>query len=300
MDADTATPDAAASCRTAATPPVRTTASLPVRPDRRSGPAEDCGGRAAREQARPPAPAPWRVEWARSLPQVREAQRLRHQIFASELGARLQPPPGTPEGHDADEFDPHCEHLLVRATMPGQPPQVIGTYRVLTPDAARRTGGLYTDREFDLSPLDPHRRHLAEFGRACVHPAWRHGGVVLGLWGALAEFLVRQGLPAVVGCASVGLEDGGHRAASLWASVAREHLAPSDLQVLPRRPLPVDELDMRYPVEPPPLMKGYLRCGARVLGPPAWDPDFNVADFPMLLRLADLPSRYRRHLLGGA
>jgi putative hemolysin len=34
-----------------------------------------------------------------------------------------------------------------------------------------------------------------------------------------------------------------------------------------------------------------------VLGPPAWDPDFNMADLPVLLRLADLPARYRRHFL---
>ena len=48
----------------------------------------------------------------------------------------------------------------------------------------------------------------------------------------------------------------------------------------------------------PPLIKGYLRLGAQVLGPPAWDPDFHSADLPMLLRLAELPPRYRQHLLG--
>jgi putative hemolysin len=47
-----------------------------------------------------------------------------------------------------------------------------------------------------------------------------------------------------------------------------------------------------------PLLKGYLRCGARVLGAPAWDPDFNTADLPVMLRLADLPARYRRHFIG--
>ena len=37
---------------------------------------------------------------------------------------------------------------------------------------------------------------------------------------------------------------------------------------------------------------------ARVLGAPAWDPDFNTADLPMMMRIADLPPRYRRHFLG--
>ena len=76
------------------------------------------------------------------------------------------------------------------------------------------------------------------------------------------------------------------------------HLAPIDLQVRPRLPLPVEELDRHLNVEPPALIKGYLRVGAKVLGAPAWDPDFNTADLPMLMRIADLPSRYRKHFLG--
>ena len=48
----------------------------------------------------------------------------------------------------------------------------------------------------------------------------------------------------------------------------------------------------------PPLIKGYLRCGARVLGAPTWDPDFNTADLPLMMRLCELPPRYRRHFSG--
>ena len=65
----------------------------------------------------------------------------------------------------------------------------------------------------------------------------------------------------------------------------------------PRLALPVDELRHDLQVEAPPLIRGYLRCGAKVLGAPAWDPDFNTADLPMLLRVADLPARYQRHFL---
>jgi putative hemolysin len=275
------------------------TNGLPALAGRTTAPAAPTQDSAA-ARASPRPTTSWRVEWARSLEQVREAQRLRHRAFAVELGAHLAPPPGTPDDHDADDFDPHCEYLLVRASAAGRPSAAVGTYRVLTPEAARRAGGFYTDREFDLGPLGTQRRHLAEFGCACVHPAWRQGGVVLALWSALAEFLVRQGLPAVIGCASVGLGDGGHRAASLGRCLQRDHLATSNWRVEPHRPLPIDQLRQDLPAEPPALLKGYLRCGARVLGPPAWDPDFNVADFPLVLRLADLPPRYRRHLLGGA
>ncbi|MFN3414995.1 MAG: GNAT family N-acetyltransferase [Caldimonas sp.] len=239
------------------------------------------------------------VVWARHEDEVREAQRLRYQVFAEEMGARLSVPKGSPPGHDIDVFDAYCEHLLVRAPgRDGEPGPVVGTYRVLTPEAARRVGGLYSETEFDLTRLRPLRARMVELGRSCVHPDHRSGGVILALWGALAEFMVRNGLDTMVGCASVSMRDGGHYAASLWEQLRQTHLAPIELQVRPRLALPVDELQRDLPVEAPALIKGYLRCGAKILGAPAWDPDFNTADLPMLMRIDELPPKYRRHFLG--
>lgn len=114
------------------------------------------------------------TRWARDTADLQAAQRLRHAVFVGEMGARIAPPHGTPPGLDADEFDPFCEHLLVCADD-----LVVGTYRVLTPDAARRAGGLYTEREFDLTRLRPWRSRMMEAGRACVHADWRQGGPLL-------------------------------------------------------------------------------------------------------------------------
>jgi putative hemolysin len=62
----------------------------------------------------------------------------------------------------------------------------------------------------------------------------------------------------------------------------------------------VEHLDDTLDIDPPPLIKGYLRCGAQVLGAPAWDPGFGVADLPMLLDLARLPAAYRQRFLSTA
>ncbi|MFT3953171.1 MAG: GNAT family N-acyltransferase [Piscinibacter sp.] len=239
------------------------------------------------------------VAWARDESDVRAAQRLRHAVFVDEMGARLSVPAGAPAGHDVDVFDAFCEHLLVRAPagIDGEPGMVVGTYRVLTPAAARQVGGLYSETEFDLTRLRPLRSRLVELGRSCVHPDWRSGGVILALWGALAEFMARNGLETMIGCASVGMRDGGHVAASLWEQLRRTHMASIEWRVRPRLALPVDELRSDLPVEPPPLIKGYLRCGAKLLGAPAWDPDFGTADLPLMMRIGDLPERYRRHFL---
>jgi putative hemolysin len=240
------------------------------------------------------------VVWATHLDDVREAQRLRYDVFANEMGARLQNVPGAPEHHDIDTFDDYCEHLLVRTlATDDQASTVIGTYRVLTPGAARRAGGYYSDTEFDLTGLRRLRPQMAELGRSCVHPEHRSGGVILALWGALAGFMHDNGLDTMVGCASIGMRDGGHLAASLWSILRETHLAPAETRAFPRVALPISELDHSKTVEPPALIKGYLRCGAKVLGAPAWDPDFNTADLPMLMRLDDLPDRYRKHFLHG-
>ena len=238
------------------------------------------------------------VAWAHDEADVRQAQQLRYRVFAEEMSARLTVPHGSPGGHDIDMFDPYCEHLLVRApAVGGEPGPVIGTYRVLTPANARRVGALYSETEFDLTRLRPLRAKMVELGRSCVHPDWRAGGVILALWGALAEFMHRNALDTMIGCASISMRDGGHFAASVWNRLKHTHLAPIEWRVEPRLALPVDELQHDMAVEPPPLIKGYLRCGAKVLGAPAWDPDFNTADLPMLLRIGDLPARYRKHFL---
>ena len=236
------------------------------------------------------------VTWARHLDEVRQAQRLRFEVFAAEMGARLTTPV---PGHDVDLFDDYCEHLLVRDA---QSLQVIGTYRVLTPAQAQRVGGTYSDTEFDLTRLRSLRPRMVELGRSCVHPDHRHGGVIMALWTALGEFMVRNNLDTMIGCASIPMMQGGvfngDVAASIWRQVREKYMAPIEFQVRPRLALPLDNLNDRLPVEPPALIKGYLRAGAWICGEPAWDPDFNTADLPVLLPVSRLDARYAKHFMG--
>jgi putative hemolysin len=224
--------------------------------------------------------------------EIREAQRLRHKVFAEEMGARLS---SALPGHDVDLYDPFCDHLLVRELASGE---VVGTYRILPPDAARRVGSYYSEQEFDLTRLKFLRPRMAELGRSCVHPAHRSGGVIARLWIGLADYMTRYGYEYLVGCASIGMADGGHIAASVHRQIVERHLAPVEWRATPRTRLPIESLDDGRAAALPPLIKGYTRLGAMVCGEPAWDPDFNTADLLMLLPMAQLNRSYARRFIG--
>ncbi len=235
------------------------------------------------------------TRWAVTTSEVASAQRLRFKVFGEELGACLS---AQAPDRDVDEFDAPCQHLLVLAHGDDGDTELIATCRVLLPDGARRIGRFYSDGEFDLSALRDLLTGTAEMGRVCVAPAWRNGVIILALWRELGRLMVREGLDTLIGCSSVGAKDDAELAIQLWHSLRMTHLVEPQRRVRPWRPLALRKSDKSGPVEVPPLIKGYLRCGGRLLGPPAYDAAFNTADFPMMLRLSDLPSSYRKRFLG--
>ena len=222
--------------------------------------------------------------------EILAAQKLRYRIFAEELGARL---PTRIAGVDRDLFDPHCEHLIVRDEESGR---IVGTYRILSPEAARSVGSYYSESEFDLTRLAHLRPRTVEVGRSCIDPNYRSGAVISLLWAGLARYMLDNGHEYLIGCASIGMNDGGHNAAAIYNSLSSQ-LSPLEYRVFPRCPLPLAQLSQTSPAELPPLLKGYLRAGAWVCGEPAWDPDFNTADLLLLLPMSRINERYVRHFV---
>lgn len=232
------------------------------------------------------------ISWASNSKEVKEAQRLRYKVFADEMGANL---PVNSEGLDIDEFDEYCDHLLIRDQ---ESLKVVGTYRVLPPHKAQQIGRLYSDSEFDLSRLNHLRPKMVELGRSCVHANYRSGAVIMALWSGLAQYMQKHGYEIMLGCASIPMADGGHFAASLYNSLSDDQLAPIENHAFPKLPLPLDKLNGGLEVEPPPLIKGYLKLGAKICSAPAWDPDFNTADLLTMMRLSEINPRYAKHFLG--
>ncbi|BBX97666.1 GNAT family N-acetyltransferase [Mycobacterium lacus] len=228
---------------------------------------------------------------------IEAAQRLRYDVFSSTPGFAL---PAAGDGRDVDRFDEYCDHLLVRDDGTGE---LVGCYRMLPPAGAIAAGGLYTATEFDVRAFDSLRPSLVEMGRAVVREGHRNGGVVLLMWAGILAYLDRYDYDYVTGCVSVPIDTDGEAPGSQIRGVRDFALSrhASHYRVRPYRPVRIDGKgldDLAPPPRPtiPPLMRGYLRLGARVCGEPAHDPDFGVGDFCALLAKQHADTRYLRRL----
>jgi len=232
------------------------------------------------------------VELASSEHDIIASQKLRYDVFARESGAILH---NTIPGVDHDHFDPFCRHMLVRDEASGD---VVASTRILTDEAAARAGGFYSGSEFDLAAILALPGRKLEIGRTCVHADYRNGSAITMLWNGLAEYLLDHKFDYLMGCASICLKDGGMQAQAIMRDIRASSLTEAEYRVTPLLPFRAHPVaaDLKAPM--PPLLKAYLRLGARIGGEPFWDKDFNVADVFVLLPVAALEARYARHFIG--
>ena len=211
---------------------------------------------------------------ARSYDEIATAQSVRFDVFANELGASL-PPEAMRLRRDIDTHDAVCDHLLVldRAITGGPEHQIVATCRLLRHDVARANDGFNSRSEFtidDMLARHPQIRFM-ETGRFCARPKYRNRHTVELLWQGIEAYMMEHGIDAMFGCASIpGAIPEAHAlslsflhhnclATGQWAVSARPELyKPMDL-------MPREAIDTRAALSGlPPLIKGYLRLGAKV------------------------------------
>lgn len=230
---------------------------------------------------------------------VDAALRLRHRIFCDERGAE----PNRATGLEEDDYDRDCDHLIViDHARPGGP--VVGTYRLLREDVATQIGGFYSAGEYDLSPLlalslsGGQSTQLLELGRSCVDQPYRTNATITLLWRAIASYLEAYRIGFMFGCASFhGTDPAAH--ADELAYLQRFHLAPPELRV---RALPQHRVEMAPAGAVtdmtgrglPPLIKAYLRVGAKVGDGAFVDRAFNTVDVFMIMPVERIVGRYGR------
>ena len=226
--------------------------------------------------------------------EIAAAQALRYRVFFEEGGATPDEPSRLSR-RDLCRFDEVCDHVL--ALDEGQ---VVGAYRLLRREAA--SFGFYSAAEFDVGGLiarHPELRFM-ELGRSCVAEGYRAKRTLETLWRGVWAYALQHNIDVMFGCASLPGADPQRHAAALSALAAcaaepdwRVAPAPQALRVIaPQR----TSVDPRAALrELPPLIKGYLRLGARFAPEAVVDEAFGTTDVFVVLRVADIQARYLQH-----
>lgn len=265
----------------------------------------------SRPALRPPPPpglggilaqaGPLTVKLADDSEEVAEAQALRFRVFYREMAATATPMMAALE-RDVDQFDAHCDHLVVIDANRPSGDRVVGTYRLLREEAQARIGRWYSADEFAIGSVIERRSDhggLLELGRSCVHPDYRTTATIQLLWRGITAYVHAHDIGTMFGCASLAGTDPDQLAAPL-AFLHHHHRAPADWRVapLPHRAIAMDRLaaddfDLRRTLgQLPPLVKAYLRLGAYIGDGAVIDHDFGTTDVFILLPVERIPPKY--------
>ncbi len=254
------------------------------------------------------------VRLARSRSDLRRAQKLRYEVFYEEMDA-IPNAASMLSRRDEDPYDAVCDHLLVvdygdirqEKHSWRRLPRVVGTYRVLRQDAAERSGGFYTQNEYNIKPLLAGNRdcEFLELGRSCVLKPYRNKRTVELLWHGIWAYVRERGVDVMIGCASFpGIDPKQHalplsflhhhaRAPKEWRARAHDRLY-IDMNMMPAK-----DMDAKAALKAmPPLIKGYLRLGAYFGDGAVIDRQFGTTDVLVVLPIEAIDERYFGHFGG--
>ena len=248
------------------------------------------------------------VRLAQTAAEVRQAQKVRYQVFYQE-GSAVPSPARLLARRDIDGYDAICDHLLVidhaaRDRSALNRPAVVGTYRLLRQPLAEEYGGFYTAGEFDISALVARHSRLQflELGRSCVLSSYRSKRTVELLWHGIHAYILQNHCDVMFGCASLDGTDPKRLALPLsflhhYASAPE----PWRARALPERYVEMNRMS-KEAIDPkaalralPPLIKGYLRLGAYIGDGAVIDHEFGTTDVLIVLPVSTIKQRYFEH-----
>jgi len=247
--------------------------------------------------------------------EIRQAQKLRWEVFVQQ-GHAHPDRKSLLNRRDICPFDRICDHLIVIDTQARSrnvrnkqgriKPRVVGTYRLLRQDVAEAHSGFYSASEFAISDLtDRHPgKNFLELGRSCILPEYRARRALELLWRGLWMYSQHHSIDVMIGCASIhGTEVDTHSA--ILSYIHDRALASGEWHV---PPLPGANLDISefsagnttiagqaLPLAIPPLVKGYLRLGAKFGQGVFVDRQFGTTDILVVLPVANINRRYANY-----
>ncbi|PIT98925.1 MAG: hypothetical protein COT74_11795 [Bdellovibrionales bacterium CG10_big_fil_rev_8_21_14_0_10_45_34] len=253
----------------------------------------------------------FRIRTANDYEDIKKLVKFRHEIFfGSAATSKVL-------DLDADKYDLIADHLIIEDLVTHE---TLGTYRLISSDFSLM---FYSESEFNLDSFKFSDGSKLELGRACVAPRLRNGVGIGLLWRGVAEYIKNTKPRYLFGCASLATLDpqavliiqsyllANHRSSRFRVMPIGKFLNKSTADVIP------DEVPAEHRTKPPanfeyasqtdglwknievpPLLQSYLRMGAKVAGPAAFDKSFGCVDFLTILDLTKLDRAFGRRFLG--
>ncbi|MEM7290073.1 MAG: GNAT family N-acyltransferase [Pseudomonadota bacterium] len=242
----------------------------------------------------------WETRLAKNSNEVRAAQKLRFDVFRNEFPAST----GTINNDaeiDCDAHDDRCDHLLLLDSMWPENNGIIGTQRFMTGNSSNNANAFYSSSEFNLVPLlvRQHEKTFMELGRSCIHPEYRNKRTMELLWHGTWDYALKNQVDVMFGCASFPTID----AQSIHAELEFLHNtnpANGEWDVSAHKGDTIELSSVRSEIDSqrsllrnlPPLIKGYLRLGARFSKHAVIDFEFGTTDIMVILPVKDINPKY--------
>ena len=236
---------------------------------------------------------------AKNFKDIDVSQNLRFKVFYEELKAKPTIKNILYE-KDFDELDPFCDHLLViDNNKKSKRESIVGTYRLIRRPMTQIHGKFYTEGEFDIKKILKEKGEILELGRSCVSKEYRNKPIIKLLWKAISAYMEHYKIKILFGCASFpGVNYKKYK--QQLSLLHYYYLSPESIRP---KALPPNNVKLKYcqkkdlNVEKifkslPPLLKGYLRLGARVSDGAFIDKQFNTIDICIVLKSDLLKEKY--------
>ena len=230
-----------------------------------------------------------------------QAFKLRYQVFQVEMIGHEKT-----DGIDFDEYDMASDHLAVFDVKTNQ---MVATCRL---NSSLFSNKFYSAREFNCQALLDRPEIKLELGRVCVHKDFRKGVIIMLLWRALAQYMMKTKTQILFGCGSV-LTENPQEAVTIYKYLQEQRKVRSEMNIHPTEKYASPEFQYLLSQQTltlstedsllatkllPSLCKSYFDIGCYVPGPPAFDHDFKCIDFLTILESHQLESRMRQKLMG--
>ena len=200
---------------------------------------------------------------------------------------------------DTDKYDRHADLLIIKDLKTNA---VVGTYRIINSDKSTE---FYSASEFHIESFTKNPEKKIELSRACIHPKYRNGRVITLLWKGLFDYLTKSKARYLFGCSSVTNSNPAELSKLITFLYETKAIRP-DCDILPKKEFDQSATILKMCFENretsfnhrqlPPLLRSYLKVGAKISPIPAYDHFFSCYDFFTVLDTKALRENYIKKL----